>query len=85
MTGTPLPLIIGVDGGGTKTAARVASIRRDGGIDVLGEGHGGPSNVRAVGPVHAKTNLDVAIDAAHEAAGTRNVTVDYALHAAKAT
>ena len=79
MTGTPLPLIIGVDGGGTKTAARVASVRPDGGIVVLGEGHGGPSNVRAVGPVHAKTNLDVAIDAAHEAAGTRNVTVDYAV------
>ena len=79
MTGTPLPLIIGVDGGGTKTAARVASVRPDGGIVVLGEGHGGPSNVRAVGPVHAKTNLDVAIDAAHEAAGTRDVAVDYAV------
>ena len=72
-------LIIGVDGGGTKTAARIASVRPDGGIDVLGDGYGGPSNVRAVGSVHAKTNLDVAIDAAHEAAGTRNSTVEYAV------
>jgi N-acetylglucosamine kinase-like BadF-type ATPase len=79
MTSSPLSLIVGVDGGGTKTAARVAEVRPDGAIDALGEGYGGPSNVRAVGPVHAKTNLDVAINAAHEAAGTANFDVDYAV------
>lgn len=79
MTGKPSPLIVGVDGGGTKTAARVAAVRTDGVIDVLGEGYGGPSNVRAVGSVHAKTNLDVAINAAHEAAGTRNSDIDCAV------
>jgi N-acetylglucosamine kinase-like BadF-type ATPase len=79
MTSDPVSLVIGVDGGGTKTAARVAAVRPDGAIDVLGEGYGGPSNVRAVGPVHAKTNLDVAINAAHEAAGTRSSDVGYAV------
>lgn len=79
MTGKPSPLIVGVDGGGTKTAARVAAVRTDGVIDVLGEGYGGPSNVRAVGSVHAKTNLDVAINAAHEAAGTRKSDIDCAV------
>ena len=72
-------LIIGVDGGGTKTAVQIASVGPDGTIEILGEGYGGPSNVRAVGPEHAKTNLDVAIDAAHRAADTAAVTVDYAV------
>jgi len=63
-------LIIGVDGGGTKTAVRIATVSQDGSIETLGEGYGGPANVRAVGAVHAKTNLDVAIDAAHRAADT---------------
>jgi len=72
-------LIIGVDGGGTKTAVQIASVGQDGTIEILGEGYGGPSNVRAVGASHAKTNLDVAIDAAHRAADTAAVTVDYAV------
>jgi len=72
-------LIIGVDGGGTKTAVQIASVGQDGSIEILGEGYGGPSNVRAVGAAHAKTNLDVAIDAAHRAADTAAVTVDYAV------
>jgi N-acetylglucosamine kinase-like BadF-type ATPase len=72
-------LIIGVDGGGTKTAVRIASVGHDGGIEILGEGYGGPSNVRAVGAAHAKTNLDVAIDAAHTSAGTVTATVDHAV------
>ena len=71
-------LIIGVDGGGTKTAVQIASVAQDGSIEVLGEGYGGPSNVRAVGAEHAKTNLDVAIDAAQAAAATAT-TADYAV------
>jgi N-acetylglucosamine kinase-like BadF-type ATPase len=70
-------LVIGVDGGGTKTAVQIASVAQDGSIEIMGEGYGGPSNVRAVGAEHAKTNLDVAIDAAQAAAGT--TTVDYAV------
>ncbi len=75
----PATLILGVDGGGTKTAARIASVDTDGNIRELGAGYGGPSNVRAVGSQHAVTNLDVAIDAAHTAAGTTNARLDYAV------
>lgn len=72
-------LVIGIDGGGTKTAVQIARLRQDGDIEVLGEGYGGPSNVRAVGAAHAKTNLDVAVDAAHAAAGTATTKIDYAV------
>ena len=81
-------LILGVDGGGSKTAARIAAVgtgsrqarsRHARDIITLGEGFGGPSNVRAVGAAHALINLDVAVDAAHEAAGTRGTTVDVAV------
>jgi len=90
-------LILGVDGGGSKTAARIATVgarpARDKSrpldglvqaatahdITTLGEGFGGPSNVRAVGAAHAEINLDVAIDAAHRDAGTTGATIDYAV------
>jgi len=72
-------LILGVDGGGSKTAARIAEIDDDGNINDLGQGFGGPSNVRAVGEAHAEINLDVAIDAAHRDAGTSGATIDYAV------
>lgn len=80
-------LILGVDGGGSKTAARIAvvgaghapqgHVARD--ITTLGEGFGGPSNVQAVGKAHAEINLDVAIDAAHREAGTADTAIDYAV------
>lgn len=72
-------LILGIDGGGSKTAARIAAVSSDGEINVLGEGYGGPSNVRAVGRAHAEINLDVAVDAAHRMAGTAEATIDYAV------
>ena len=83
-------LILGVDGGGSKTAARIATVGAAQGRDtvraapgrdiiVLGEGFGGPSNVRAVGEAHAEINLDVAIDAAHREAGTTDTAIDYAV------
>ena len=72
-------LILGVDGGGSKTAARIASVEADGSITSLGGCYGGPSNVRAVGSAHALINLDVAVDAAHEAAGTAEETIDVAV------
>ncbi len=76
---TDRQLILGVDGGGSKTAARIARIDGDGGIDELGEGFGGPSNIRAVGQAHAEINLDVAVDAAHRAADTAQTEIDYAV------
>ena len=72
-------LVLGVDGGGSKTAARIAAIDDDGALQNLGEGFGGPSNVRAVGEAHAEINLDVAINAAHREAGTANLPFDYAV------
>lgn len=76
---TKHPLILGVDGGGSKTAARIAVVESEGRIRVLGEGHGGPSNARAVGQAHAEINLNVAVDAAHRIAATANDTIDYAV------
>ena len=72
-------LLLGIDGGGSKTAARIAAVASDGEMSVLGEGYGGPSNVRAVGRAHAEINLDVAVDAAHRMAGTAAATIDYAV------
>ena len=72
-------LVLGVDGGGSKTAARIAEIGDGGDIIELGQGFGGPSNVRAVGEAHAEINLDVAIDAAHREAGTTDIAIDYAV------
>ncbi len=57
-------LILGADGGGSKTAARIASVDAGGFITLIGEGLSGPANVRAVAPVHGLANLDIAVDAA---------------------
>ena len=57
-------LILGVDGGGSKTVARIANVDDDGEIRGLGNGFAGPSNVRAVGLDAALRNLDSAVDEA---------------------
>ena len=72
-------LILGIDGGGSKTAVRIAVLENEGNIRVVGEGHSGPSNVRAVGQAHAEINLNVAVDAAHGMAGTAKEAIDYAV------
>ncbi len=86
-------LILGVDGGGTKTQVRIVAVdvppvgarpsgRSGAGArshNILGEGYGGPSNVAAVGEEAAAASLDEAVDAAHRSAGTRNETIDYAV------
>ncbi len=76
---TKRTLILGIDGGGSKTAVRIAVVENDGTISVVGNGHGGPSNVRAVGQAHAEINLNVAVDAAHGMAGTAKDVIDYAV------
>ena len=62
-------LILGVDGGGTKTAARIAALSADGEVTELGDAVGGPGNLRAVGPSAGKANLDAVIDQALADAG----------------
>jgi N-acetylglucosamine kinase-like BadF-type ATPase len=72
-------LVLGADGGGSKTAVRVASVGDDGALEILGDGFGGPSNVRAVGRAHAEINLNVAVDAALRDGGIDAETIDYAV------
>lgn len=78
----PLPhsrdLIIGIDGGGTKTVAWLASTPdnwQEALPVVLGRGAAGPANQRAVGPAIARSNLDAAIEAAFLDAGLPRMTV----------
>src|SRR5262245_41215911 len=62
-------LVLGFDGGGTRTIAVLAKRRTDGGWQMLGRGEGGPSNRQAVGTPAALAALDAAVDAAFAAAG----------------
>lgn len=72
MPATPA-LILGIDGGGTKTVAWLSTADPDG--PLLGQGHAGPSNQRAVGPVLATQNLDLAVQLAFDNAGLERQTV----------
>jgi N-acetylglucosamine kinase-like BadF-type ATPase len=69
------PLVIGVDGGGTKTVAWLAPLADVGSGQVLGRGIAGPGNPRAVGFPAAQANIDAAIDAAFADAGLPRATV----------
>jgi N-acetylglucosamine kinase-like BadF-type ATPase len=69
-------LILGIDGGGTKTLAWLAEA---GSPDkTLGTGVAGPSNQRAVGPMVAMRNLERAVESAFESAGIARQTVQSA-------
>ena len=57
-------LVLGVDGGGTKTVACLAELSPTGVVQVLGRGQAGSSNIKAVGEEAALTNLRTALDAA---------------------
>jgi N-acetylglucosamine kinase-like BadF-type ATPase len=64
-------LVLGVDGGGSKTRAVVA----DGVGEVLGEGLAGPSNPLRVGVVEAVGAIRDAVDKACAKAGVRRVEI----------
>lgn len=70
----PPRLVLGVDGGGTKTRAVVA----DGRARVLGEGVSGPSNPLRVGVHEAATAIREAAERACAAAGVRRLEIDAA-------
>jgi N-acetylglucosamine kinase-like BadF-type ATPase len=57
-------LVIGVDGGGTKTVAWLAPLDDPSNTTVLGRGHAGPGNPRAAGFEVAQANIGAAISAA---------------------
>ncbi len=61
-------LVLGIDGGGTKTLAWLAAI--DGDAAPVGAGLAGPGNFQAVGIEAALENLGAAVDAAFADAGT---------------
>lgn len=62
--GQPDRLIIGVDGGGTKTEAILVSVGPDGRETILGQGFSGPSNMRLAGRQQTLESLDEAIRSA---------------------
>lgn len=64
-----IPLVLGVDGGGTKTVAWLAARDDPPTADPLGEGHAGPGNPRAVGFAAAQSEVLRAIELAFRAAG----------------
>ena len=69
-------LILGIDGGGTKTAAWLAPLDAEG--EVLGRGQAGPGNPRAAGFDAALANIDAAIAAAFADAGVPRAAVQSA-------
>jgi len=62
----PGGLVLGIDGGATSTVALLADAATG---RVVGRGHGGPSNIQAVGEEAALHELDAAVGSAFEAAG----------------
>jgi N-acetylglucosamine kinase-like BadF-type ATPase len=61
---TSSPLVLGIDGGGTKTVAWLAQPDLPSTELILGRGIAGPGNPRAAGFDVALANIDAAIDAA---------------------
>src|SRR5262245_45311278 len=65
----PPKLVLGVDGGGTKTVAWLAPLDASDSELPLGVGIAGPGNPRSIGFAAALENIGVAIDSAFAAAG----------------
>ncbi len=70
--------IIGVEGGGTKTVAWIASLLPDGTLEILGRGAGGPSNIHAIGLNPTLDHISAAIAQAQTNAGLPPQTADAA-------
>jgi N-acetylmuramic acid 6-phosphate etherase len=62
-------LVLGIDGGGTRTVVMLATRRSATEWKLLGRGEAGPSNRQAVGTPAALAALDEAVDRAFSAAG----------------
>lgn len=72
-------IVLGIDGGGSKTAALIASFDKDGKLNVLGQGRAGPSNLRLAGKQRSLASLDKAVDQALAGAGLQKQKLDYAV------
>jgi N-acetylmuramic acid 6-phosphate etherase len=74
-------LILGIDGGGTKTQAWLAECPAAGESTVIGRGVAGPGNAQALGLSAATENLDRSIATAFADAGRPRQTVQVAVMA----
>ncbi len=72
-------LLLGVDGGGSKTAALVASLDDSGQLHILGRGLGGSSNLRLASKQQSLASLNQAVDEALDEANLQGQTTDYAV------
>ena len=72
-------ILLGIDGGGSKTDALIASLDDVGQIHILGWGLGGPSNLRLAGEQQSFANLNKVVDEAIIAANLQGSTIDYAV------
>ncbi|HUT93125.1 MAG TPA: BadF/BadG/BcrA/BcrD ATPase family protein [Thermoguttaceae bacterium] len=68
-------LVLGIDGGATKTVAWLALRSGEGEPSIVGRGTAGPANPQAIGFDEALQNLDQAIAAAFEDAGVNPGTL----------
>ncbi len=74
-----LQLLLGVDGGGSKTAAMVATLDDSGKMTIRGRGLAGPSNLRLAGKEQSIASLNQAVDEALSEANAAGQKVDYAV------
>jgi len=72
-------LLLGVDGGGSKTAAIVATLDKAGQMTIRGRGLAGPSNLRLAGKEQSLASLNQAVDEALAEADAAGQKVDYAV------
>lgn len=72
-------VVLGIDGGGSKTAARLAAVDTSGTVAVLAEARVGPSNFQAVGAAEGRANLDAVVDRVLAEAGVGAATIDSAV------
>jgi N-acetylmuramic acid 6-phosphate etherase len=74
-------LLLGIDGGGTKTETWLAASTSAAESTVIGRGSAGPANPQAVGLAQATENLDRSVAAAFDDAGRLRQTVRVAVMA----
>lgn len=65
-------LILGIDGGGSKTLASLAVLSEGDEFHVVGQGTAGASNLNAIGVESAATAVQLAIQRAFQSAGTQS-------------
>ena len=72
-------LILGVDGGGSKTVALLATLDEADQLTIIGRGSGGPSNLRLAGKEQSLQSLDNAVNEALSNADMKKRDIDYAV------